>query len=173
MCTEALQEMSLLRLLWLSELQLCYQMEQFMCHLQLVAGVGRRFAESEASDVELNAGTHSLSLSFSLAFQTPFTFHRSLSNIIPFNTIRVRSKFSSSLRGEYFSCGYFVIIPYMMRELEQHKTSWNVIWTCKLHPEGQRRSSENTKHHHTSCFWLDTTTSIIFTIIFLIPKATV
>lgn len=51
MCTEALQEMSLLRLLWLSELQLCYQMEQFMCHLQLVAGVGRRFAESEASDV--------------------------------------------------------------------------------------------------------------------------
>jgi len=64
MCTEALQEMSLLGLLWLSELQLCYQMEQFMCHLQLVAGVARRFAESEASDVKMNAAPLSLSLSF-------------------------------------------------------------------------------------------------------------
>jgi len=72
-------------------------MEQFMCHLQLAAGVGRRFAES---DVELNAAT--FSLSFSLAFQTYFAFHRSLLHIIPFNTIRTRSKFSSSLRKENF-----------------------------------------------------------------------
>lgn len=90
-------EMSLVRRLWLSELQLCYQLEQFMCHLQLVADVGRRFTES---DVELNAAISSLS--FSLAFQTSFAFHRNLSHIIPFNTIREMSQFSSSLRRDYF-----------------------------------------------------------------------